>query len=192
MSSNSLKPFIKFMAIVLGGLFLIMFIYELNSEQKRICAAPGCKDQPIYGSDYCYQHRVNDENYETETDSQENETTVLEEATTDSYSEDDSNDSNSSYDNSSSDNSNSYSGSYSNSSSSNGTYSNSSSSSNSYKSNSSGSSSKKKYSNPYKSYDDGYEDVYMDDDYDDDRYNSDSDYAEGVDDALDDYDDGDW
>lgn len=49
MSSNSLKPFIKFMAIVLGGLFLIMFIYELNSEQKRICAAPGCKDQPIYG-----------------------------------------------------------------------------------------------------------------------------------------------
>ena len=47
MSSNSLKPFIKFMAIVLGGLFLIMFIYELNSEQKRTCAAPGCKDQPI-------------------------------------------------------------------------------------------------------------------------------------------------
>lgn len=32
----------------------------------------------------------------------------------------------------------------------------------------------------------------MDDDYDDDRYNSDSDYADGVDDALDDYDDGDW
>lgn len=161
MSSNSLKPFIKFMAIVLGGLFLIMFIYELNSEQKRTCVAPGCKDQPIYGSDYCYQHRVNDENYETETDSQENETTVLEEATT---------------------------GSYSNSSSSSGTYSNSSSG----KSNSSGSSSKKKYSNPYKSYDDGYEDVYMDDDYDDDRYNSDLDYADGVDDALDDYNDGDW
>ena len=107
MSSNSLKPFIKFMAIVLGGFFLIMFIYELNSEQKRSCEAPGCKDQPIYGSDYCYKHRVNDKNYETETDSQESETTVLEEATTDSYSEDDSNDSNSSYDNSSSDNSNS-------------------------------------------------------------------------------------
>ena len=31
----------------------------------------------------------------------------------------------------------------------------------------------------------------MDDDYDDDRYNSDSDYADGVDDALDDYDEGD-
>ena len=34
MSSNSLKPFIKFMAIVLGGLFLIMFIYELNTAMK--------------------------------------------------------------------------------------------------------------------------------------------------------------
>lgn len=84
MKNNSLKPFIKFMAIVLGGLFLIMFIYEVNSEQKRSCAAPGCKDQPIYGSDYCYQHRVNDENYEVESDSQESKTTALDEATTDS------------------------------------------------------------------------------------------------------------
>lgn len=57
----------------------------------------------------------------------------------------------------------------------------------SYKNNTSG--------NPYKSYDDGYDDVYMDGDYDDDRYNSDSDYADGVDDAIeDDYEegDGDW
>ena len=90
MNNNSLKPFIKFMAIVLGGLFLIMFIYEVNSVQKRSCAAPGCKDQPIYGSDYCYQHRVNDENYEVESDSQESKTTALEEATTDSYYEVDS------------------------------------------------------------------------------------------------------
>lgn len=35
-------------------------------------------------------------------------------------------------------------------------------------------------------YDKGYEDVYEDDDYDIDRYNSDSDYANGVDDAMDD------
>ena len=41
----------------------------------------------------------------------------------------------------------------------------------------------------YKSYDEGYEAVYDDDDYDWDRYNSDSDYAEGVDDALDELDD---
>ena len=58
---------------------------------------------------------------------------------------------------------------------------------NSYKNNTS--------SNSYKSYDDGYDNVYMDEDYDDDRYNSDSDYADGVDDAIeDDYEegDGDW
>ena len=36
------------------------------------------------------------------------------------------------------------------------------------------------------SYDEGYEDVYMDDDYDWDRYQTDSDYATGVDDAMED------
>lgn len=34
-------------------------------------------------------------------------------------------------------------------------------------------------------YDDGYDDVYYDQDYDYDRYNNDSDYANGVDDAMD-------
>lgn len=43
----------------------------------------------------------------------------------------------------------------------------------------------------YDSYDDGYDDVYMDGDYDYDRYNRDSDYADGVDDAMED-DDEDW
>lgn len=43
----------------------------------------------------------------------------------------------------------------------------------------------------YESYDDGYDDIYMDGDYDDDRYNSDSDYADGVDDAMDEFE-GDW
>ena len=61
----------------------------------------------------------------------------------------------------------------------------SSSSTGGYSSYSSGSSS----SSPYKSYDEGYESVYDDDDYDWDRYNSDSDYADGVDDALDELDD---
>ena len=50
---------------------------------------------------------------------------------------------------------------------------------------SSGSSSKKSYNN---SYDEGYEDVYDNDDYDWDRYMSDPDYAEGVDDAMDELD----
>ena len=47
---------------------------------------------------------------------------------------------------------------------------------------------KRKLLNPYDSYDDGYEDVYEDDDYDWDRYRSDDDYADGVDDAMEDMD----
>lgn len=38
-----------------------------------------------------------------------------------------------------------------------------------------------KKSNTYDSYDDGYDDIYMDGDYDYDRYDRDSDYADGVD-----------
>ena len=34
---------------------------------------------------------------------------------------------------------------------------------------------------------DGYDDIYMDGDYDYDRYDRDSDYADGVDDAMDEY-----
>ena len=44
---------------------------------------------------------------------------------------------------------------------------------------------KETWVSPYKSYDEGYEDVYENDDYDWDRYMTDPDYAEGVDDALD-------
>ena len=39
----------------------------------------------------------------------------------------------------------------------------------------------------YDFYDDGYDDIYMDGDYDYDRYDRDSDYADGVDDAMDEY-----
>lgn len=52
--------------------------------------------------------------------------------------------------------------------------------------NSSSSKSKKSYG--YEAYDEGYDSVYYDDDYDWDRYYSDSDYADGVDDAMDDCD----
>jgi hypothetical protein len=59
-------------------------------------------------------------------------------------------------------------------------------------SSSSSSSSKKSSSSSKKSsasaYDDGYEAIYEDDDYDWDRYWSDSDYASGVDDAMEDLD----
>ena len=62
-------------------------------------------------------------------------------------------------------------------------------------SNSSGSSSTTKSSTSFPgkkssmdSYDDGYNAVYEDDDYDWDRYQSDDDYAAGVDDAMEDED----
>lgn len=42
-------------------------------------------------------------------------------------------------------------------------------------------------SSSYDSYDKGHDDIYMDGDYDWDRYNSDPDYADGVDDAMDEY-----
>ena len=63
------------------------------------------------------------------------------------------------------------------------TKSNSSSSSSSSNSHSSSSSSS--------SYDDAYDDYYYDGDYDTDRYESDSDYADGIDDVMDEYGD-DW
>ena len=50
-----------------------------------------------------------------------------------------------------------------------------------------GTTSKKTYSS-YDSYDEGYEDIYDNEDYDMDRYNNDSEYAAGVDDAMDDLD----
>lgn len=42
--------------------------------------------------------------------------------------------------------------------------------------------------NPYEDYDDGYEAIYYDGEYDEDRYDSDPEYAEGVDDAMDELD----
>ena len=49
-------------------------------------------------------------------------------------------------------------------------------------------SSNKKSYKTYDSYDDGYDAIYDDDDYDEDRYDSDPDYAAGVDDAMDELD----
>lgn len=73
------------------------------------------------------------------------------------------------------------------------TGSSSSHSSSSYSNKSSYSSSKRVTTtkkSTYDSYDDGYDDIYMDGDYDYDRYDSDSDYADGVDDAMDEFGEG--
>ena len=42
--------------------------------------------------------------------------------------------------------------------------------------------------NPYENYDDGYEAIDYDGEYDQDRYDRDPDYADGVDDAMDELD----
>ena len=70
--------------------------------------------------------------------------------------------------------------------SSNGTSSESTSSSK--KTNSSSSSSSRNNHSSMDSYDDGYNDIYEDDDYDWERYENDDDYAAGVDDAMEDED----
>ena len=69
------------------------------------------------------------------------------------------------------------------------TGSNTSNSSSSYSSGTKKSTTTKK--STYDSYDDGYDDIYMDGDYDYDRYDRDSDYADGVDEAMDEYEE-DW
>lgn len=65
---------------------------------------------------------------------------------------------------------------------------NSEASSSSSKTSTSSNKNKTGNSNPYSSYDEGYEDVYDGDDYDWDRYWEDDDYADGVDDAMEDCD----
>lgn len=54
------------------------------------------------------------------------------------------------------------------------------------------SSSSKKNHSSMNSYDDGYNAIYEDDDYDWERYQSDDDYAAGVEDAMEDMEDGEW
>ena len=157
------------------------FGFEENNPYETKCIQPECNNERVEGSIYCKDHKIPD----TETVTVETTT-----ETTTKYSYDTKS---SSYNNSSSN----YSGSsksYSNSSSSYGGSSSYSNSSSSYSGSSSYSSSPSSYSSsssssPYKSYDEGYEAVYDDDDYDWDRYNSDLDYADGVDDALDELDD---
>ena len=73
------------------------------------------------------------------------------------------------------------------SSSSSSSYSNKSTTANNSSHNSSTKKSTTTKKSTYDSYDDGYDDIYMDGDYDYDRYDRDSDYADGVDDAMDEF-----
>lgn len=155
--------------------------YAYTNNQS--CAKEGCNNIKEEGSQYCKLHNPKNKSsiknidiLETMTEDSTIETTTTEELTEittfRTYKK-----SNSDY-TYKNNNSYNYSGSYK---SKNSSY----NSSNSYKYStpkSYNSSSKKSYN----TYDEGYDSVYEDEDYDDERYKYDKDYADGVDDALED------
>lgn len=146
----------KAFLLTIGIMLCIGWIISLGTPK---CQKSGCHNDAKEGSRYCYLH---DNSYYTHK----------------SYS--------SSYKGSSAGSSTSK-DSGSSFGSGNGVRSSGSSATTGSQSNSSSGSSLTKNNKQYEdTYDEGYEDVYENDDYDLDRYNSDSDYANGVDDALDD------
>ena len=161
MNNNSLRNGIITFVVILCIFLIIGTILNMSTPK---CDKLGCDNKPATGSNYCYMHKTYPKSSSSSTGS-------------------------------SSTKSNSSTGSGS-------TKSNSSTGSGSAKSSVSSSSSSKNYSSTkssssgssssnhkyYNSYDDGYDDIYENDDYDEDRYNSDPDYAAGVDDAMEDVD----
>ena len=160
MRKNSFGQGLAIFFVIIGVLFVIGSIGEA-SEPK--CIKAGCDNKQASGSSYCYLHKP---------------------YTGSSTSHSSSSHSSSSYSNKSSGSTSKSSTSSSGSSSSYNSKSNSTNNS-SYSSGTKKSTTTKKCT--YDSYDDGYDDIYMDGDYDYDRYDRDSDYADGVDDAMDEY-----
>lgn len=177
-----MKKVLLVICSIIGVVIVCKFGFEENNPYDTICIQPECNNEKVEGSIYCKDHKPSKEDAELD-DCLHDMVPYVEDTTEENTKET----TTYSYYNSSGSSSYGGSSSYSNSSSSysSSTKKKSSSSTGGYSSYSSGSSS----SSPYKSYDEGYEAVYDDDDYDWDRYNSDSDYADGVDDALDELDD---
>ena len=165
MRKNSFGQGLAIFFVVAGILYVIG---SIGASREPKCIEAGCDNKQASGSSYCYLHKP--------------------------YTE-------SSGGTSTSSSSSSYSGKSSSGSTSQSNTSSSGSSSSSYNSKSytndktSYSSDTKKGTttkkSTYSSYDDGYDDIYMDGDYDYDRYERDRDYADGVDDAMDE-DEEDW
>ena len=134
----------------------LLVIGLIGEASEPRCIKTGCDNKQTRGSSYCYLHEP--------------------------YTGSSTSHSSSSYSNKSSGSTSKSSTSSSGSSSSYNNKSNSTNNS-SYSSGTKKSTTTKK--STYDSYDDGYDDIYMDGDYDCDRYDRDSDYADGVDDAMD-------
>ena len=146
------------MFLLVIGVFAILGVISNSSESE--CIEYGCNNRQASGSSYCSIHKPYDKNSSYGSSSYSSKTT--------SYPSDTS--SKSTY--------NSYSG---------NSYTTDSSSYSTVTPNSTTQKSSSSKSYTYNSYDDGYDDIYMDGDYDYDRYDSDSDYADGVDDAMDEF-----
>lgn len=156
----------QYLAIFLVVIGVFYFIGAISDASEPKCIKAGCDNKQASGSSYCYLHKP----YTSKSSSHSSY----------SYSGNSKLSSSSSYSGSSKSSSSttkSTSGSYS----SFGTSSSSKKTGTTTKSNSS----KSNYN--YDSYDKGYDDIYMDGDYDYDRYDRDSDYADGVDDAMDEF-----
>lgn len=146
---------------ILRPFLLLYIIGAIGEASEPKCIKAGCDNKQASGSSYCYLHKPYTGH------SSYGSSTGSKSSTTKSTS------------------SSSYSGSSSSSSKKTGT---SSGSSSSYSTKSHSSSNK---SNPYASYDSGYDSIYDDGDYDWNRYQKDKDYADGVDDAMEELDE-DW
>ena len=131
------------------------------------CMKEGCNRGRTPGSKYCYDHKLRENKLSTDS-----EPTSEDQSSTDSST--DRGSSQKTYSNINNNDSNDSDSSY----------------SNHTRKNTYGTAGSPK-AGTYDSYDEGYDDIYMDGDYDDDRYNSDGRYADGVDDAMDD-DEEDW
>lgn len=144
------------LAVAFVMVCVVLVIGSIGVASEPKCIKAGCDNKQASGSSYCYLHK--------------------------SYTGSRTSNSSSTHSNKSSSSNSKSSASSSGSSSS---YNNKSNSTNKSSYGSGTKKSTKTKKSTYDSYDDGYDDIYMDGDYDYDRYNRDRDYADGVDDAMD-------
>ena len=144
------------LAVAFVMVCVVLVIGSIGVASEPKCIKAGCDNKQASGSSYCYLHK----SYTGSRTSNSSSTHSNKSSSSNSKSSASSSGSSSSYNNkSNSTNKSSYSS---------GTKKNT-----------------KTKKSTYDSYDDGYDDIYMDGDYDYDRYNRDRDYADGVDDAMD-------
>lgn len=166
------KFFNKNKKTLLIVIVVIAFIGMIAKESVGSCAISGCNNKQAEGSRYCYFHRMYNRKSSSYGNSSDN----------NNHSSSNTSFNSSSTKNSDEGNVRNYNSNYNNS----GDYSNRSKTDLSNRSSYSTTAWKDK--NTYNSYDDGYDDIYMNEEYDSDRYDRDSDYADGVDDAMDEFD----